>query len=71
LTLSVTTSLISLYGEKFEVGDDLYFVTLNNVRSEGMVISAELTDAVIAKGAGKWRIVKKSDNSWDVVERVK
>jgi hypothetical protein len=59
-----------LYGEEFKGGDGLYFVTLNSIRSDGMVINAEPTDAVITKGQGKWRIAKKSENIWDVAERV-
>jgi tRNA-binding EMAP/Myf-like protein len=61
----------SLYGEQFKGGDGLYFVNLDSVRSEGMVISAEETDAVISKGQGKWRIARKSPNIWDVAERVR
>jgi hypothetical protein len=49
----------------------LYFVTLNSIRSDGMVISVEATDAVITKGHGKWRIARKSPNIWDVAERVR
>jgi hypothetical protein len=59
-----------LYGEQFKGGDGLYFVTLSSIRSDGMVISAEATDAVITKGRGKWRIARKSPNIWDVAERV-
>jgi hypothetical protein len=32
---------------------------------------SEPTDAVITKGQGKWRIAKKSENIWDVAERVR